>query len=373
MDSSVDPRFGIDARWLTAGPPSGRNYVRHLVAELEAGADRQDYVAFVRKSAERGTRTTLRTVRIPSLPSVLFNTVGIPMRLPPSVRAVAFQNFTPAVSRAKAVTVLHDLIFMTHPEQFKRTERWYLGLISRLLPSATVVAAVSEHVRLAVLERWPQRDPQSVVVAPNGVDEVLLEAGRQESDLAVDREVRLRHGVARPYILYLGRINVRKNLSGLIQAFAHARLPDHELVLAGALDGVTEDITGRAAQLGIGARVKQLDEVPAKDLPALLRGADAFAYVSFDEGFGVPPLEAMAFGVPVICSRIPALLETAAPGGALMVSPNDAAEIADALERAVSDQSVRKAARDLGPRQAARYRWRNTAVAIRGALETAAG
>jgi glycosyltransferase involved in cell wall biosynthesis len=373
MNSRTDPRFGIDARWLNGGPPSGRSYVRHLVAEFGAGADHRDYVAFVRSSAEHRDRTTLRTVRVPSLPSVLFNAVGIPIRVPPSVRAVVYQNFTPPRSRAKAVTVIHDLIFLTRPDQFKRTERWYLGLIARLLPSATVVAAVSAHVRLAVLDRWPQRDPLSVVVAPNGIDEGLLVAGRHEGDPVVDRDIRLRHGVARPYILYLGRINIRKNLGGLLQAFAAAGLPDHQLVLAGPRDGATEDIRGRAAQLGIGSRVKELGEVSGNDLPALFRGADAFAYVSFDEGFGVPPLEAMAFGIPVVCSGVPALLETAAPGGALMVSPYNAEEIAEALKRAVGDESVREAARNLGPRQAAHYRWRDTATAIRGALELAAG
>jgi glycosyltransferase involved in cell wall biosynthesis len=226
---------------------------------------------------------------------------------------------------------------------------------------------------LTVLDVWPARDPRSVVVVPNGVDEALLQAGRQEPDAASDGAVRSRHGIDRPYILYLGRLNARKNLGGLIEAFARAGLADHELILAGPEDGSGEDLSMHAGRLRVGDRVKRIGEVPGDDLPALFRGADAFAYVSFDEGFGVPPLEAMAFGIPVVCSDIAALRETAAPGGALMVSPQDPEEIADALRRAVGDASVRMAARRLGPSQAIRYRWRNTAAAIRGTLELATG
>jgi glycosyltransferase involved in cell wall biosynthesis len=306
------------------------------------------------------------------MPAILFNSVGIAARLPASVRSVVYQNFTPPLSRAGSVTVVHDLIFLTHPEYFRRAERLYLSLIARLLPRATVVAAVSSHVRDEVLDRWPGRDPASVVVAPNGVDEGLLRAATSPIDQDAERLTLARLGVSRPYVLYVGRLNVRKNLSRLISAFAAARLADFQLVLVGPSDARNGDLAAHAEGLGMHDRVTFTGRVADADLPALLRHASAFAYVSLEEGFGVPPLEAMAFGIPVVCSDIPALRETAEAGGALFAQPLDVDNIAECLTRAVTDEAFAATAKGLGPAHAGRYRWKSTATALHGALERAA-
>jgi glycosyltransferase involved in cell wall biosynthesis len=305
------------------------------------------------------------------MPAVLFNSVGIAARLPASIQSVVYQNFTPPLSRAGSVTVIHDLIFLAHPEYFGRAERLYLSLIGHLLPRATIVAAVSAHVRDDVLERWPRRDPASVVLAPNGIDDELLNAAANGGDPDVERLVLARLGVSRPYVLYLGRLNVRKNLARLMSAFAAARLPDHQLVLAGPSDASNGDLATHAERLGLRDRVRFTGRIADAELPALLRNASAFAYVSFEEGFGVPPLEAMAFGVPVVCSDIPALRETAAAGGALFAQAQDTDDIAECLTRATTDDAVRGAALALGPAHARQFRWHTAAVAVHDALERA--
>lgn len=373
MTQPTLPRFGVDARWWTAGPPSGRSYVRHILGEFAAGPNAADYVAFVRDRAtgESAPPVPIRAVSLPSMPAVLFNSVGIAARLPASVEAVVYQNFTPPLSRAGSVTIIHDLIFLAHPEYFGRAERLYLSLIGYLLPRATIVAAVSAHVRDEVLERWPRRDPASVIVAPNGIDEGLLNAATNVGDPDAERLVLARLGVSRPYVLYLGRINVRKNLARLMSAFAAARLPDHQLVLAGPSDASSGDLAAHAGRLGLDDRVRFTGRIADAELPALLRNASAFAYLSFAEGFGVPPLEAMAFGVPVVCSDIPALRETAAAGGALFAQAHDVDNIAECLTRAVTDEALRKAAMALGPARARQYRWQAAAVAVHDALERA--
>lgn len=367
-----EPRFGIDGRWLTGGPPSGVNYVRRVVRELAAGPVAGQFVVFGRRGASEvvAEHAGMRVSVLPGLPSLLFSTVAVPLGTPRSVRAVLYQNFTPPAARAAAVTVVHDLIFMSSPTVFTRAERAYLGLIPRLLPQARVVAAVSEHVRAQVLDRWPRRDPSSVVVAPNGVDErLLVAASRGPSD--DDRRVCERLALSTPYVLYVGRLTARKNLARLIRAFSTARLPDHRLVLAGAPSGLSEDLAVVARNAGVGGRVHLLGRVDDGDLPALYRNASAFAYVSLDEGFGVPPLEAMAFGIPVVCSDIASLRETAARGGALFVPPLDEAAMAGALARAVADEDLRADARLVGPSHARMYRWSTTARILHQALELA--
>jgi glycosyltransferase involved in cell wall biosynthesis len=369
------PRFGVDARWWTAGPPSGRNYVRHVIAEFAADPNSDDYVAFVRSGEAGGSTTPLpiRAVRLPSMPAVLFNSVGIAARMPRSVKSVVYQNFTPPVSRAGSVTVVHDLIFLTHPEYFGWVERSYLSFIGRLLPRATIIAAVSEYVRNELLERWPGREPASVVVAPNGVDQGLLNAAAKAGDPAADRALLARLGVSPPYVLYLGRLNVRKNLVRLMSAFAVAGLPGFQLVLAGPADATSDDLAAHADRLGIGERVRLTGRVADGALPALLRNASVFGYPSLEEGFGVPPLEAMAFGVPVVCSDIPALRETAAGGGALFANAYNVDDIAECLSRAAMDESLRATALLLGPAHAQQFRWQATAQVLKNALERASG
>jgi glycosyltransferase involved in cell wall biosynthesis len=259
---------------------------------------------------------------------------------------------------------------MSSPAVFTRAERAYLGLIPILLPRARVVVVGSEHVRAQVLDRWPRRDPSSVVAVASGVDErLLVAASRGPAD--DDRRVRERLALSTPYVLYVGRLTTRKNLARLIRAFSTARLPDHRLVVAGAPSGLSEDLAAVARDAGAAGRVVFLGRVEDADLPALYRNASAFAYVSLDEGFGVPPLEAMAFGIPVVCSDIAPLRETAAGGGALLVSPFDEAAMAAALTRAVADEDLRAYARLVGPSHAQRYQWSTTARLLHQALELA--
>ncbi len=376
--ASPGARFGIDARWFADGPPSGRNYVRHLVAALAARSDAGEFAAFAHgPSVPAIRRLGLRVVPTPALPSFAFNLVGIPARTPRSVTAVLHQNFTPPWSRAGTVTVIHDLIFLRRPEQFSRAERAYLSLIPLLLPGAGVVLTVSEHVRSEVLERWPKRDPASVVVAPNGIDDALLDAEDPQSSTPGSNpppaaRVRGRYRIERPYMLYLGRINRRKNLVALVQAFDQACLAEHDLLLVGPDDGGVQDVVEAIRHTRSPDRIRLLGRVPDADVRALLAGADAFAYVSLDEGFGVPPLEAMALGVPVVASDIPALRETALGGGAILVSPSDVSQISEALRRATSDDAVRERARRQGPPHARTFRWSATASRVRLALERAA-
>lgn len=366
------PVFGIDGRWLTNGPPSGVNYVRRTVRELAASPNASQYVVFGRSGAAAhiGSNRGMTVRIVPSVPSLLFNAAMIPMASPREIRAVLYQNFTPLHARPAAVTVIHDMIFMTSPDQFTPAERAYLSLIPRLLPRAKIVVAVSEHVRGQVLERWPDRDPATVVTAPNGISQDLIDAAARGASPG-DVPTRERLGIRAPYLLYLGRLNRRKNLARLIRAFARSGLGDHHLVLAGANSGASDDLARIAREAGVGHRVDLVGRVPDDDLPAIFRGASVFAYVSLDEGFGVPPLEAMAFGLPVVCSDIPALRETSERGGAQFVAPGDEAAIGEALYRAATDPALLERARLLGPEHASRYRWSRTAQILHETLELA--
>lgn len=301
-------------------------------------------------------------------PAPIFNGVSVQLAMPRCVSAVLYQSFTPPLSRAGRVVVIHDLIYLKRPELFTRKELLYFSWIPRLLPLAEVVATVSEHVRQEVLDILPGRDPATVCVIPNGVDEAFfLDNLARSRAVAEARQVL---GLDGPYIVAVGRINPRKNLGRLVRAFLSAGLSDYTLVLAGPRDGPRDDDLADALE-SAGHRVRLLGYVPDATLPGLYAGADAACYVSLDEGFGVPPLEAMATGTPVVASDIPVIREVLGDA-ALVVDPLEVEEIAHALVSIVGDSALRARLSARGLERASAHRWAEAAGRAASALELAA-
>ncbi len=192
---------------------------------------------------------------------------------------------------------------------------------------------------------------------------------------ARDQRATLEHlGIAQPYVLFVGTVQPRKNLQRLIRAFAQvvsAGLP-HRLVIAGRMGWLTEPIRAEVATLGLVDRVHFAGYVPDDDLPALYRGADAFAFPSLYEGFGMPVLEALSYHVPVVASNTTSLPEIVGDAGVL-VDPLDEAAIGAALMHVLTDASLRARLAVAGPGRAARFTWeqcaRETIAVLEGAAE----
>ncbi len=363
-------RYGVEARWLDGGPPSGRRFLEGLLPELAQHADRPDagIVAFVQGWATAPV-PGVRFVRLPRAPAPVFHGLEIQAVLPRDVRSVLYQSITPPISRAGRAVVIHDLIYLARPDLFTAVERAYLGLIPRLLPRAEVVVTVSAHVREAVLERFPRRDPETVVVVPNGVADrfFLAEAER----VAAGRLARAGLGLPDRFVLFVGRINPRKNLGRLVRAFVRLQSKDHILVLAGPRDGRADPDLSAALAAAPAGMVRLLGEVPDDLIAGLYAAAELACYVSLDEGFGVPPLEAMATGTPVLVSDIPVLREVAGEA-AIYVPPLDEAAIADSIQVLLGNPGQSADLRRRGLAHAAGYRWSASAGRALAALRLAA-
>jgi glycosyltransferase involved in cell wall biosynthesis len=165
------------------------------------------------------------------------------------------------------------------------------------------------------------------------------------------------------YLLYVGTIEPRKNLPTLLQAYrilldrmGHAPT----LVIAGRKGWLHSPVFRRVTELDLGGQVQFTDWIEQADLPALFSGATAFVYPSLYEGFGLPPLEAMACGTPVICSNASALPEVVGEGG-LLVDPRDAGALARAMEQVLTDTSLRADLSARGLAQASKFSWERTA------------
>jgi glycosyltransferase involved in cell wall biosynthesis len=259
------------------------------------------------------------------------------------------------------VVTLHDLIPRILPAyRGSPLVRLYTRLVSRAVHQAAQVVCDSEASRRDALE-WLQLDPARVHTTYLAVgEEFSPEAG------PADAEVRARHGLPGRYVLYLGGHDVRKNVEGAIRAFATVARADADvsLVVGGQLPdrsaGVLVDPRPLVADLGLEAEVRFVGWVPEEDKPSLYRGAACFLFPSYYEGFGLPVLEALASGTPVVTSECASLPELVGPAG-YTVAPDDLNGLAGAILSILVDDSLAADLAERGPAQAARFSWRQTA------------
>jgi glycosyltransferase involved in cell wall biosynthesis len=276
-------------------------------------------------------------------------------------------NFVPPPTRSRRVVLtVHDLSFARFPETAPMATRRWLARLESSLATAAQVIVVSEQTRQDLLETYPgsaARLAERVTVVPLGVDTDVF---RPAGDDAVDR-VRRRYGVEGPFLLSLGGIEPRKNLPALVRAYAS--LPDDvrpALVIAGPVAPWNPEGWNlvRPALEALPPRVRErvvvTGYVSEEEKVALLDGAEALVYPSLYEGFGLPVIEAMACGTPVLTSNVSALPETAGDA-ALLVDPGSVEDIAAGIQRLLSDPALRERLRNAGVARAGTFSWDETA------------
>lgn len=274
---------------------------------------------------------------------------------PPDVLFVP-AHVLPLVRPRRTVVTVHDLGYRYYPAAHRPLDRFYLDLSTRYHARvATHILADSQATRNDLIREYGA-DPERITVVYPGVDENL----RRVDDVAVLAVTRVKYGIPGEYVLYVGTLHPRKNLVRLIEAFAALQSEAVNLVIAGQKGWLYDNIFARVRELGLAERVFFTGYVADADLAALLSGARVFAFPSLYEGFGFPVLEAMACGVPVVCSHASSLPEVAGDA-ALLVDPLDPTAWAAALERALIDEELRADLVRRGYAQARRFSWRRAA------------
>jgi glycosyltransferase involved in cell wall biosynthesis len=259
------------------------------------------------------------------------------------------------------VVTVHDLAFRRLPETAPQATQLWLARIDRVLRRAARIIAVSETTKRDLVELYAVPEERLTVI-PHGVDpEVFRPAPPEEV-----QRVRHRFGIDGPYLLYLGGIEPRKNLPNLLRAYAGLDSDRPSLVVAGG--GVAWNPEGGDA---LRQALRELPEetrasvvltgyVEEREKVALLTGSLALVYPSLYEGFGLPVLEAMACGAPVITSSVSALPEVAGDA-ALLVEPDDPGEIERGIERVLGEPGLAEDLRERGFARVARFTWEETA------------
>jgi glycosyltransferase involved in cell wall biosynthesis len=347
-------RVAFDMTPVISGNTGVARYVRELANALAARGVEIRPFALGRgvrppPPGTRWTRVPLRVLqrswRLASIPSL--------DRLAPEADLVHTDLAVPPTRRPVVVTV-YDVDAVEHPELHPaRNVRMQEGML-RSLGRARGIVAISETTREALGRHGV--DPARVVVSPCGVT-------------ALPPAEPARLGDGREYVLHVGSVNRRKGLDVLLHAMASSAIPDDvALVLAGPDENAASDLRALSDRLGLRARVRWEGRVDDGRLSALYGGASVACCPSRAEGFGLPLLEAMAAGVPVVGSDIPAFREVSG-GAAVLVPPEDPAALAAALASTMTTPDQGRI--EAGRRQAARYTWETAADRAIDAYEAA--
>ena len=267
-------------------------------------------------------------------------------------------DFIPPFRRTCPVVVtVHDLAFLRFPETLTPESRRYYGQVRRAIESAERTIVVSEATARDLAELL-EVGTERVRVVHNGLDPVF----QQRPDPAETARVRARWGLERPYVMFLGTLEPRKDVPTLLRAFApvHAEHPDLLLALVGRRGWLYAPIFAEIEALGLREVVRHIEDAADADLLPLLDGASAFAFPSRYEGFGLPPLEALARGVPTVVADTSSLPEVVGDA-ALLFPPGDHEALAAALRRLLSDDGLRADLRARGPARAAGFTWERAA------------
>jgi glycosyltransferase involved in cell wall biosynthesis len=337
-------RIGIDCRKIFDFGIG--TYIHELVQALSALPVSEDYVLFTPPGAVDLLPDAFERV-VTSIPNY---SLTEQLRMPREIDRARLDLFhsphiiVPLFTRCRLVVTIHDVIPFYFPPRNPIAAAAMIGMTARAARAGARVLTVSEASKRE-LARTIDCDPAKIVVTPNGIGERFFAAGPANT----------KHG---RYVLYAGNDKPHKNVAGLVAAMeiVRERHRDVRLVVCGA---PFERYRDREGVEGIGF-------VSAEELAALFRGAVAFALPSFQEGFGLPALEAMAAGTPVVTSATPAMLEVTGDA-ALHVDPHSCTSIAEGILRVIDDPQVRERLRNAGPRRAREFKWSRCAALTRDA------
>lgn len=355
--------IGIDARKLTDFGIG--TYIRNLVDSLAVVDSENRYVLFARPEHQDRLWHLPENFHVVPEPAPVYSVrelLILSWRLL-RLRLDLYHSthyVLPAFVPCRAVVTIHDIIHLLYPEFLPNALAFFYAnrMIKRSLTRGDRIIAGSQNTKADLLHHF-EVDEEKIEVIYYGVAEHF----RQRVPDREKQELLAELGLTPPYVLFVGNPKPHKNLDNVVRAYAKARtLHNFEahLVCVGGNGPETARVKERSRQLGIADRVHFPGRLADKYLPAVYQGAELFVYPTLYEGFGLPVVEAMASGVPVITSNKSALKEVA-EGYADLVNPVDVDQMAQSIAHCLSDPEHRSALAKLGTRRAADFQWHRTA------------
>ena len=357
-------RIAVDA--FHALYPAGgvARYARSLISAMAAEADCSEILLFYNRFRGNGalwrptgTTLTVRNVPVPRrLLQGLWQTIDWPPIEMLCGRVDIFHGLhfvLPASRKARRVLTVHDLTYLRHPDYYRNVrlnDRGYRQELPRALTQADAVIAVSRKTRDDLVD-WLNYPAERIRVIHHGVAERFFAPATSQNQELIRRHYQITH----PYAIFLvGTPEPRKNIARTVAAVRRAA-PSMDLVMVGERHCL-QPLTGAPTE-----HLVFTGTVPEDHLPALLSGATISVYPSLEEGFGLPLLESMACGAPVLTSTRGALPEIAG-GAALLVNPEDIEDMVHGLSTLLNDEALRQQLAQAGRRRAADFTWERAAA-----------
>ena len=380
MPSSL--RIAIDGRTLTGRFTGDRTYWRNLLRALLKLDVESEYHVFTRIPLPEGELPFAPNLFVHYLPAKsdrlwLLWTFPMALRvLQPDVVHVQYTVPPRTLCPYPLVTTVHDISFRLHPEWFELKDRLLMNFtVPPSMRRADRVLTVSETSRQQILKAY-NLSPEKVIATPLGVSEEFI-LSSEEALLSTEalrenakRVVAERLGVTKPFVLAVGVLQPRKNLPLLAEAFGRAKIKyhlPHQLVLTGKIGWGAQSEALREAWARSGAEKEALvltGYVEDRDVPLLMRACDLFAHPALFEGFGLPVVEAMASGAPVVVSEAPPMPEIAGDA-ALRFEGRSVEAWSEGLARVLQSEELRAALSAKGREHAKQYTWERMAEGVR--------
>lgn len=360
-------RIGIDAKdFFNDNNPSGKTVVENLIGELLKIDNQNIYYVFLDKKYKNNkfpyVSSNVKLVYIWSSLKAISNIFVLPIfSWKYKLDILLLQYFTPFYLNCKKIVYIHDCIFKSHPQYFSFLERLYYYPILPLSRFADLIITISNSEKKRLIKYSSLKDASKIIVIYNGISKDFKPLNRMEESLI--HLTKVKFNLPTEFILYVGRLNHRKNIQNLIKAVGYLNNQKIKLVLVGKYNRKVFDLPTIIDELGLHDRMIFLDYVEDSYLPIIYSLATVFCYLSFQEGFGLPPLEAMAAGIPVLVSESSSLPEICGEAGTY-ANPLNPVDIATKIDLLLSDPIIYKKKRQLGFKQASLYSWAESSIKL---------
>jgi len=345
-------RIGIDAREIEGGMTGIGRYLKGYIKYVSDTY--HEYFLYYSCKPEVDLSCSNIRVRVLSSPKLIWDHITLPLALNKDKVDLFFSPYykKPWSLRCKSIVTIHDLNPLFGPPHSFLHKNYFKKIIKRSLFSADSILVVSNYVKEQLLELF-KIDMNKIIVNYNAIDEKF----RPIEDNNFLKAILAKYGITSKYILYVGNLMPHKNVLSLVKSYSvlSDNLRDnYKLVIVGRKKWTHKQLTGLVNKLHLANNVVFTGFVPESDLVYLYNGADLFIFISLREGFGFPPLEAMACGLPVIASNTTSLPEVIGDAG-LLVDPCKVNNISEAITKVLTDSKLRNDLVEMGLRRVRQF------------------